>query len=255
MTSDFLPGVPADRVRAAYAAAPGNEFDSGKFASKESSAALAANAFGYFLERASDLPPLPGTEASGWPARSVMIESTLRFPWRGGHHPWLDAVVVTDTALIGVESKRYEPFRPKSSGPYFSEAYWRDVWGNAMNGYQAVRDSVADGTRAFQHLDAPQLVKHALGLRSSVHRKGVFHGKNPVLHYVYAEPQSWPEGRRIPAEALQRHRDEIGQFAEAVSGCEVVFASCSYRELAASWTSGAPHVHAHAAALLERFTP
>lgn len=80
----FLPGVPAERVFARYAAAPGNEIDSGKLFSPESSAALAANVFGFFLTHASDLPPLPGSSGWGWPARTVDLEVIVRFPWRGG---------------------------------------------------------------------------------------------------------------------------------------------------------------------------
>ena len=54
----LLPGLPADLIRAAYASAPGNEIESGEFFSPESSSALAANAFGLFLARAADLPPI-----------------------------------------------------------------------------------------------------------------------------------------------------------------------------------------------------
>ena len=107
MTGDpFLPGVPIAHARTRLAAAGGNEIGSGKFAHPESSAALAVNAFGWFIERPADLPPLPGTEAMGTPVR-VEVEYCARFPWRGGRHPWLDAVVITSTHLIGVESKRF----------------------------------------------------------------------------------------------------------------------------------------------------
>lgn len=67
-----------------------------KFDSPESSAALAANAFSFFLhEAAADLPPLPGCEGEVWPARSLYLEVELRFAWRGGRHPVLDCVVQT----------------------------------------------------------------------------------------------------------------------------------------------------------------
>src|SRR5918999_3208575 len=122
MKSMFLPGLPDDLIRACYAAAPGNEMESGKFDSPESSAALAANAFGLFLPRPADLPPPPGGETWGWPALSVRLEVEVRFPWRGGR-PWVDVLVETSTALIGIESKRYEPFRRKDDVD-FSEAYW-----------------------------------------------------------------------------------------------------------------------------------
>ncbi len=51
LVEGLLPYLPVEKVRAAYKAAPGNEMESGKFASQESSAALAANTFGYFLEK------------------------------------------------------------------------------------------------------------------------------------------------------------------------------------------------------------
>lgn len=77
----FLPGVPEARVRAALDAAGGNEIASGKFANPQSSAALAANGFGWFLERPSELPPFPELDDLDWPAREVAVERGMRFPW------------------------------------------------------------------------------------------------------------------------------------------------------------------------------
>ena len=113
MTGRFLPGVPGSEIEAIFEAAPGNEIGTGKFDNPESSAALAANAFGFFLNRASDLPALPGCEGESWPAHSIGLESEIRFPWRGGRHPILDCLVETPSALIGIESKRFEPYRSK----------------------------------------------------------------------------------------------------------------------------------------------
>jgi hypothetical protein len=118
MSSALLPCLPVDLIRACYAAAAGNEIASGKFASPESSAALAANTFGPFLLRPADMPPLPDSEAWGWPALSVCLEAVVRFPWSGGRHPCLDALIETNTGLIGVESKRYQPFRMKPPGSF-----------------------------------------------------------------------------------------------------------------------------------------
>ncbi len=83
MTNRFLPGVPAAQVEAIFNAAPGNEIATGKFDSPESSAALAANTFGFFLNRSDDLPPIPGCEFVEWPSVSVTLERTVKFPWRG----------------------------------------------------------------------------------------------------------------------------------------------------------------------------
>ena len=123
MSDTLFPYLPREKILHALKKSPGNEVASGKFDSPESSAALAINTFGFFLERPADLPTLPGLERRGWPAKQVRIEQCVRFPWRGGHHPWLDAFVETETQIIGIESKRYEPFRSKSKVT-FSETYW-----------------------------------------------------------------------------------------------------------------------------------
>jgi hypothetical protein len=74
----------------------------------------------------------------------VDVECCARFPWSGGRHPWLDAVIETPTALIGVESKRYEPFSDTKSVS-LSDAYDRDVWGNRMKPFEQVRDLLRSG--------------------------------------------------------------------------------------------------------------
>ena len=255
MDEPFLPGLPVDLIRAAFAAAPGNEIESGKFSSPESSAALAANTFGLFLNRPGDLPPLPGTEQLGWPALSLELEAIVRFPWSGGRHPCLDVLVETRTALMGIESKRYEPFRPKS-GLELSEAYWRPVWGDAMAGYEAVRDGLRDGSIAFMHLDAAQLVKHAFGLRTAVHRRTLSHGMTPILFYLHAEPKNWPDGRVVSKSEIKAQRAEVGRFTQLVAGDEVTFLSSSYDKLLTLWEQNSSEdVRTHAAAIRRHFAP
>lgn len=245
-TSPFLPGVPGDRVRAALAAAGGNEIESGKLDSPESSAALAVNAFGWFIERPADLPPFPPLADLDWPAHRVDVERQMRFPWRGGRHPWLDAAVETRTHLIGVESKRFEPFRDAKTVK-LSDAYDRDVWGDEMTPFTVMRDMLRKGDTVFTYLDAAQLVKHAFGLVTEGNRIR----KAPVLLYLYAEPATRGASSITPA-TLARHRAEIASFAAAVAGAAVRFAACSYREWFAGWTGDALH---HANALVERFQP
>ncbi len=60
MKAPLFDYLPVDRILDAFAKAPGNEIDSEKLSSPESSAALAANTFGLFLGRPHDLPPIPG---------------------------------------------------------------------------------------------------------------------------------------------------------------------------------------------------
>ncbi len=256
MSDRFLHGVPGRKIEKIFNAAPGNEIESGKFDNPESSAALAANAFGFFLERPQDLPPLPDCSQVAWRrAHSLVLEATVRFPWSGGRHPVLDCLAATPSALIGIESKRFEPFRKKSPAS-FSRAYWRPVWGNHMKGYEGVRDKLSEDGRMYAFLDAAQLVKHAFALRTAV-QKDEHRGLTPILFYVYAEPDSWPNnGKPVDEGAKTRHREEVGRFAKEVDKNEVVFVSCSYRRLLEDWARHKDdRIRAHADAVSKRFSP
>jgi len=244
----FLDGVPREHVLERLAKADGDEIGSGKLASEESSAALAVNTFGWFIERPDLLPPMPGMRP-GAKALRVEVEYCARFPWRGGKHPWLDAAVETDAQLVGVESKRFEPYRDVKIIA-FSKAYSRDVWGTKMGPFEAMRDALADGRERFRHLDAAQLVKHAFGLVTQGQRIG----KTPVLVYLFAEPARLGNAP-LPATAFAAHRDEIARFAVAVQGAQVSFHAISYREWLATWPSLPSPVARHAAAIEDTFHP
>jgi hypothetical protein len=240
----FLPGVPADAVLAALRRSPGSELASGKFDSPESSSALVANAFGWFLQRPAALPPLPGVPM-GQPD-SVEIEAEMRFPWSGGRHPWLDVAITTPTTLVGVESKRYEPFRP-GKATAFSEAYDSRDW-EGMSRFTALRRALAEGALAYRHLDAAQLVKHGYGLRT----QGVKRAKGAVLVYLHAAPATWANGKPVSPEAIARHEAEIADFARRVRGDAVTLVALRWADLLADWAAS-PALSAHAAAVTARF--
>jgi len=242
----LMPHLPVDEILNEIAQAPGDEIGSRKFESAESSAALAANAFGLFINDNAPLPALPELENYNWPAISVGLEKQLRLPWRGGRHPCFDVLVRTSDALIGIESKRYEPFRPRKTSE-MSAAYDRDVWGTRMRGYQAVRDACRSTPRHFLRLDACQLVKHSLGLLSQS-RRSDDQRRKPVLMYLYAEPSHWPSGKEVAATDIERHRKEIAEFHEQVHGDEVQFVPIPYKSLLFAW-SNISSLRAHAADL------
>lgn len=240
----FLPGVPADAVLAALRRSPGSELASGKFDSPDSSAALVANAFGWFLDRPTLLPPLPGVPM-GRP-EAVEIEAEMRFPWAGGRHPWLDAAIITATTLVGVESKRFEPFRP-GKAVTFSEAYDSRDW-EGMARFTALRRALMECKQTYRHLDAAQLVKHAYGLRT----QGLKRAKGAVLVYLHAAPSTWASGKPVDPPAVARHEAEVEEFAQAVRGDAVTFVSLRWADLLDDWSRHsalAPHV----AALTARF--
>jgi hypothetical protein len=172
-----------------------------------------------------------------------------------GYAPWLDVLIVTGNALIGVESKRYEPFRSHGEG-CFSDAYWRPVWGTKMTGYECCRDEIRDyGGGRFTRFDAAQLVKHAFALRTAVQPGKEWAGKRPVLFYLYAEPERWPGDKgAVPSEHRMRHGAEVTAFWDMVRGDEVTFHSCCYSELLAGWAAEPNRViSAHAAAVVKRY--
>jgi hypothetical protein len=248
VATSLIPGLPTEQILARYERAPGNELESAKFASPESSAALVANTFGFFLQRPREFP-LPSDWRAGPEAIRILLEEEVRFPWSGGTHPWLDVVLETQTHLIGIESKRYEPFRSPKSGA-FSEAYRRDVWGRRMGPFEWLRDGLAKRPEMFQHLDAVQLVKHAFGLRTKAHSDR----KAGLLVYLFAEPKAWPDGRPVTAEQRDGHAEEARCFGRLVKGAEVGFSTCSYRQLLeAMLASPVAEVRAHAVLIGEKF--
>ncbi|WP_124614026.1 PGN_0703 family putative restriction endonuclease [Burkholderia sp. Bp9143] len=244
----FLSGIPVNHVLDRLAKAGGKEIESGKFSSPESSAALAVNCFGWFIERPRQLPPLKGLEDTGIP-ELVDIEFCARFPWAGGRHPWLDAVVQTPRCLIGIESKRFEPFRDVKLVS-LSDAYDRPVWGANMKGYERMRDRLRSGDVRYVHLDAAQLVKHAFGLVTEGGRRN----RAPALFYLFAEPAA-RGSLAIAPDNLARHRDEIASFAAAVAGDAVTFHSASYREWLGTWSLLDSRIAAHGQAIIEAFEP
>ena len=75
----FLPGVPERAIEAIFNAARGNEIASGMLDSPEPSAALAANAFGVFLERAERQVRVPSREQVGVDGAGPHGEGAHRF--------------------------------------------------------------------------------------------------------------------------------------------------------------------------------
>lgn len=231
-----LEGVPHEHLIERFNQAAGSEIENGKIFSDRSSSALCMNAFGWFIQRPEMLPLFPNLENLDWPPISVEIECSLKFPWRGGKSPWLDAVVETNRHLIGVESKRFEPFTKSTPAP-MSEAYWRDVWGGKMDGYQRERDKFRDNPKHYKHLTSRQLVAHSLGIKTQAKKKG----KKPVLVYIHCnKPLHAPV--KVTHEAISSHQSEIDEFARNVFGNEVLFVSTSYSEWIDRFTD---EIHSH----------
>jgi hypothetical protein len=232
----FLPGVAAEAVLAALGRLPGSDLDS-----PDSSSALVANTFGWFLTRPRLLLPFPGVPM-GLP-ETVELGVEMQLPMRGVRHARLDAVVTTATTLVGIASKRYQPFRPKKATA-FTEPFDSRDWGLGMARYGALRKALTTGQQTFQHLDAVTLVKQAYALRT----QAVKRARGAVLVYLHAEPQTWASGKPVEPAAIARHRTEVAGFARAVKGDDVAFVALTWAELLTQW-SRTPALVAHTAAV------
>lgn len=232
----FLPGVPADAVLASLGRLPGNDL-----ASPDSSSALVANTFGWFLTRPRLLQPFPGVPM-GLP-EEVGLGVEMQLPFRSTRHPKLDAVVTTPTTLVGITSTRYQPFRPAKAAS-FTEPFDTRDWGPGMARYGAVRKGLTAGQQTFRHLDAVTLVKQAYALRT----QSVKLARGAVLVYLHAAPETWSSGKPVDPGAITRHRSEIATFARAVKGDDVTFVALRWADLLADW-SKSPGLVAHAAAV------
>ena len=241
----FLPGLPAEALAERLGRMPGNEMKSGKFGGPESSQALAVNGFGRFVDAAADLPPMPGVPAGR--ARAVEVAACLPLPWTGGRQPWAEALIETDTTLIAVLSRRYEPYRPAKAGD-FSDIRERSAWEAKMAGFTALRRAVAKGSLAYGHLDAVGLVKAGYGLSNLAEKRG----RGAVLVYLFAEPDHWANGKPVGMEKMAEHRREVLDFAEWVRGDGVTFVPLRWPDLLASWDR-VPGLRAHVAAMRLRF--
>lgn len=186
-----------------------------KMCALHSSAALALNVFDHWAERDA-APMLKALGLDGSVKGSLRFEAQFPTGLRGTP-PNLDIAFELESGLlVGIESKFTEWLTPKrkGSGPfkpkYFEDGatHWEAV---GLSASQALAADLADGVTHFRFLDAPQLLKHALGLAQD--------RRTFSIRYVYFDSAS-DEGRM--------HRDEIADFAKRV-GAELRFDATSYQ--------------------------
>ena len=202
-----------------YGGAAGQELVDGpsgkpaKMRALESSSALVLNVFEHL--RQTD-PQTIGTVLD-FPEPVADIRFEDQFPTGlRGTPPTLDIVVQSESGLVcGVESKFCEPYRSKHRSDPFTESYFPDDTGlweaRGLPRCEQLARDLMNGSVTFQHLDAAQLLKHALGL---------FNQERPAtLFYLWYEEGA--EG--------QAHKQEIATFADQIDP-RLGFRFSSYQE-------------------------
>ena len=178
-TGRFLPGVPGPESRQSSTPRPATKSQPGSSTARSRRLLSPPTRSAFFSIVRRPCRRCRVARVRSWPALKLALEETVRFPWRGGRHPVLDCLVTTPSTLIGIESKRYEPYRTKRSSR-LSPAYWRPVWGGNMEGYERVRDGLRRDQKLYTQLDAAQLFKHAFALRTEVRERNRHLGLTPI---------------------------------------------------------------------------
>lgn len=209
-------------ARAAFDNGSGSELRDGpsrpaKMKALHSSSALAVNVFDYWSERhtaplmaALDLP-----DAAGPPMFEAQFPTGLP-----GNPPNLDlAIKLQSGAVVGFESKFTEWLTPKDPNKeHFKPKYFpssEGLWSRrALPACQTLVARIHAGTEVFRYVDAPQLLKHALGLATQC-------ADRFSLYYVYFD---------FPCAESALHRAEVDRFS-ALVGPELRFQALSYQEL------------------------
>ena len=248
---NLLDDIALDDFRHAFESGAGQELGSvrdghyvaGKFCAAYSSSALAANHFAPFAKRA--LPVL----GSGRFLHLVGFEAPFPTGLRG-IPPHLDALISSETRRFAVESKCLEYLRAKStsarkkSADRLKDKYLNGITDDRRTGpWFAELEKQATEPSRYRHLDAAQLIKHALGLLNAPAEQPT------TLLYLYWEPR---DAHLSPVFA--GHREEIAAFANRVAGGELRFEAMSYPELWDQWrANGDPYLAAHVTALRRRY--
>jgi hypothetical protein len=218
VSDNLFVGRLSEPTRDEFLKADGNELsDSGtrpaKMRSFVSSSALAVNFFDPW--RGADLSALSAALDVNTNIASLQFEyKTQKYPV-GRRSPNLDlAMRNAEGHLIGIESKFAEPFR--SSEAALAAAYYPEGVGHWEGaGLQRAQAIALELRPRWRALDAPQLLKHMLGIASETSTAA-------TLVYLWYDSEF---------DDARRHRDEVAAFEASVHGDRIMFRSMSYQEL------------------------
>jgi hypothetical protein len=204
-----------------------------------SSSALVVNFFDVWRDR--DKTVLAGALGLPAPITDMQFEFKTRgYPVRP-RSPNLDLLIHLENGeLIGVESKFVEPFRSDDGHGVLSARYFpssESLWSNArLDGAQGLASRLRP---EWIHLDAPQLLKHMLGLANDP-------AKPSRLLYL------WFDTNRADAGV---HRHEVESFASAVAGDGVAFCFTTYQAVFERLPAREAPVEGWHAYMQERYFP
>lgn len=210
------------KARAAFLAGDGEELvDSrsrpAKMRALHSSSALAVNVFDFWTTH--DPNPLAEALQLEHPIVEVSFERKLS-TGLPGNPPNLDVLLTcAHNTVVAIESKFTEwmSAKPRARAAFKPKYFPADapLWlGRGLPKAQQLADDLQHGRQHFTYLDAPQLLKHALGLASQT-----FAGSS--LLYLYFD---------ATGPLAREHRSEIAKFQQQLDA-GVGFRAMTYQEL------------------------
>ena len=135
-----------------------------------------------------------------------------------GTPPNLDVEISSSLeCALAIESKFTEIYHSKNNTKPFSESYFckEEIWTN-LPVCRKLAEDIRDNLMTFVYLDAPQLIKHCLGLMRSYQDRSHF-----TLTYLWYD---------FPGPELDQHNAELDTFEKIVSR-DIVFAAIPYSHL------------------------
>ena len=217
--------------------------DEGRMYAVNSSSALVVNVFHYWrrsglIGEIAQACRLPSTGIS-----HLEFEAQYPIDHRFERAPNLDVVIhygrKGGLRASAIESKLQEPYagrdRPGISPTYLELA---ETWDDIPN-LREVAEQVSPENALFEHLDAPQLIKHILGLKAAYGKDGF------RLLYLYYD---------VPGPEAVRHAEEVETFAAYPGRDGVMFQSLTYQDvlLGLARNKRGPHT-AYVDYLMERY--
>jgi hypothetical protein len=161
--------------------------------------------------------------------------TSLRFEYKcdkekypvGPGSPNLDLLLtLVDGQRIGIESKFVEPYRNPGVDSALSLKYFPPGLGHWSNvGLLHAQSLVNEMRGRWDYLDAPQLLKHMLGLQSEQ--------PEATVQLIYM----WYDTGLDDAKA---HRAEVERFSDSIAGDGVHFSAISYQDLFKSLRDSSP---------------
>lgn len=209
----FLPLSP--RSEEEFRSGRGDELSTGKMQALHSSSALVVNVFEYWRNRNVDFIAQACGASKG--ATSLKFEQT--YPTRlGGIPPHLDVEFKNTLAIpLVIEAKFTELYHRRTKRHIKDKYLDSTLWSGLSSCENRIRliHKEETGKTSYSFLDAPQLLKHILGLNTKFGKRGF------ELLYLWYDYHSFE---------AEKHRLELREFKKSITR-EVIFRNMTYQEL------------------------